>query len=91
MSNGSEEAVQSGPAVSLENPFVSAVAEQAEVGRYEATLKRGAELREKPYVAAGPANRQRQHLKGRMTVWERIEPKPERTRCARPMLRLSRC
>lgn len=72
MNNGTEEGVQKGAAVSLENPFANAVAEQAEAGRYEATLKRGAELREKPYVAAGPANRQRQHLKGRMTVWERI-------------------
>ena len=72
MNNGTEEVVQKGAAVSLENPFANAVAEQAEAGRYEATLKRGAELREKPYVAAGPANRQRQHLNGRMTVWERI-------------------
>ena len=45
MSNGSEEAVQSGPAVSLENPFSSPVTDNAELGRYEATLQRGAELR----------------------------------------------
>ena len=50
MNNGTEEGVQKGAAVSLENPFANAVAEQAEAGRYEATLKRGAELREKPYV-----------------------------------------
>ena len=72
MNNGTEEGVQKGTAVSLDNPFATAVADQAEAGRYEETLKRGAQLREKPYVAAGPANRQRQHLKGRMTVWERI-------------------
>ena len=72
MSNGSEEAVQSGSAVSLENPFSQSVTEDAELGRYEATLQRGAELRERPYVAAGTPSRQRQHLKGRMTVWERI-------------------
>ena len=46
MSNGSEEAVQTGPAVSLENPFSSPVTDNAELGRYEATLQRGAELRE---------------------------------------------
>ena len=72
MSNGSEEAVQSGPAVSLENPFSSPVTDNAELGRYEATLQRGTELRERPFVAAGTPSRQRQHLKGRMTVWERI-------------------
>ena len=43
MNNGTEEGVQKGAAVSLENPFANAVAEQAEAGRYEATLKRGAE------------------------------------------------
>ena len=48
MSNGSEEAVQSGSAVSLENPFSQAVTQDAELGRYEATLQRGAELRERP-------------------------------------------
>ena len=62
MSNGSEEAVQSGSAVSLENPFSPSVTEDAELGRYEATLQRGAELRERPYVAAGTPSRQRQHL-----------------------------
>ena len=72
MSNGSEKAVQSGPAVSLENPFSSSVTDNAELGRYEATLARGAELRARPYFAAGTPSRQRQHLKGRMTVWERI-------------------
>ena len=64
MSNGSEEAVQNGPAVSLENPFSRAVTDNAELGRYEATLQRGAELRERPYVAADTPSRQRQHLKG---------------------------
>ena len=72
MSNGSEKAVQSGSAVSLENPFSQTVTDNAELGRYEATLQRGAQLRQRPYVAAGTPSRQRQHLKGRMTVWERI-------------------
>ena len=47
MTNGTEEGVQKGMAVSLENPFGNAVAEQTNTGRYEATLKRGAELRER--------------------------------------------
>lgn len=42
-------------------------------GRYEQTLSRGAELQQRPYIAAGTANVQRQHLKNRMTVWERIK------------------
>jgi acetyl-CoA carboxylase carboxyltransferase component len=58
--------------VSLENPFTAAPVETDPAGRYEATLRRGAELREKPLMAAGSRNRLRQHLKGRMTVWERI-------------------
>ena len=58
MSNGSEEAVQSGPSVSLENPFSPAVTDNAEPGRYEATLERGAELRERPMSPRGrPADR----------------------------------
>jgi acetyl-CoA carboxylase carboxyltransferase component len=58
--------------VSLENPFTAAPVETDPAGRYEATLRRGAELRDKPLMAAGSRNRLRQHLKGRMTVWERI-------------------
>jgi len=72
MSNETEATTHRAPAISLDNPFKVASAKAPEEGRYEATLSRGAELRELPYVAAGPASRQRQHLKDRMTVWERI-------------------
>ena len=73
MSQDTEKVAASEPTVSLENPFSVAPEDAAEPGRYETTLKRGAELRNKPYVAAGTANRQRQHLKEGMTVWERIQ------------------
>ena len=72
MKNGAKEAAAAVPGVTLNNPFVTAPAAEDSVGRYEATLSRGLELRQLPYVAAGTASRHRQHLKGRMTVWERI-------------------
>ena len=72
MSNDPEAVTDSGSAISLENPFKAASVETAEAERYEATLERGAALRALPFHAAGEANRQRQHLKDRMTVWERI-------------------
>ncbi len=72
MNNGTEEVIPAGVTVSLENPFTAAPGEVEPAGRYEATLSRGAELREKPVMAAGTPNRLRQHLKGRMTVWQRI-------------------
>ena len=72
MNNGTEKGTREGVTVSLENPFTAAPVETDPAGRYEATLRRGAELREKPFMAAGSRNRLRQHLKGRMTVWERI-------------------
>ena len=71
MKNGAKEAAAV-PGATLNNPFVTAPAAEDSVGRYEATLGRGIELRQLPYIAAGTASRQRQHLKGRMTVWERI-------------------
>ena len=73
MSNDTEATTHRAPAISLDNPFKAAAETAPEEGRYEATLSRGAELRELPYVAAGTASRQRQHLKDRMTVWERIQ------------------
>ena len=73
MSNDTEATKHRAPAISLDNPFTAAAETAPEEGRYEATLSRGAELRELPYVAAGTASRQRQHLKDRMTVWERIQ------------------
>jgi len=72
MSQDTEKVAASEPTLSLENPFSVIPEDAVELGRYETTLKRGTELRKKPYVAAGTANRQRQHLKERMTVWERI-------------------
>ena len=72
MNNGTEKGTREGVTVSLENPFTAAPVETEPAGRYEATLRRGAELRDKPLMAAGSRNRLRQHLKGRMTVWERI-------------------
>ena len=41
-------------------------------GAYEATLDDAHALQERPFVSAGVNNIQRQHLKGRMTIWERI-------------------
>ena len=73
MSNDTEATKHRAPAISLDNPFTAAAETAPEEGRYEATLSRGAELRELPYVAAGTASRRRQHLKDRMTVWERIQ------------------
>jgi len=72
MNNGTEKGTREGVTVSLENPFTAAPVETDPAGRYEATLRRGAELRDKPLMAAGSRNRLRQHIKGRMTVWERI-------------------
>ncbi|MEM1188061.1 MAG: carboxyl transferase domain-containing protein [Pseudomonadota bacterium] len=65
----------------LSNPFATKKEEQFEVpgqlqsepGLFEAAMKAGAELQQRPFQAAGVRNIQRQHLKGRMTVWERIE------------------
>lgn len=59
----------------LDNPLttnaVSAPSSEA-VSRYDETLIRGAQLQARPYEAAGEKSIQRQHLKNRMTVWERI-------------------
>ena len=59
---------------SLQNPLAKAQADSAPVkeGVYDAALARGAELQRLPHEAAGESSVQRQHLKGRMTVWERI-------------------
>lgn len=42
-------------------------------GPYEDTLVEAHEITRKPFVSAGFRNIQRQHLKDRMTVWERIK------------------
>lgn len=41
-------------------------------GLYEEKLKEGYELMQRPAQAAGEKNIQKQHLKNRMTIWERI-------------------
>ncbi|MGB2272350.1 MAG: acyl-CoA carboxylase subunit beta [Pseudomonadales bacterium] len=65
---------------SLDNPFCPfkevefTVPGQAtyEPGLYEEKLKEGFDLMQRPFTAAGEANCQKQHLKNRMTIWERI-------------------
>lgn len=66
---------------SLDNPFSENNEREftvpgqvaAEPGLYEKALKDGWALQQRPYTAAGVKNIQRQHLKKRMTIWERIE------------------
>ena len=61
---------------SLKNPLFKASSskEEADIAdRYGAAIKSGNEISRLPLIAAGSKNIQRQHLKGRMTVWERIE------------------
>ncbi|MEM1113567.1 MAG: carboxyl transferase domain-containing protein [Pseudomonadota bacterium] len=69
------------PIPSLENPFAEQVDREfrvpgqlrSEPGLYEEALKHGWELQQRPFEAAGVKNTQRQHLKKRMTIWERID------------------
>ena len=73
MSEEEEQQITGGTARwSLENPFAPIDVAIEPDGRYEAALFRGAELQRRPHVAASDYNRLRQHLKDRMTVWERI-------------------
>ena len=61
---------------SLENPFAKNRDEKDELeseDRYGAATQVGEEISQLPFLAAGSKNIQRQHAKGRMTVWERIE------------------
>jgi acetyl-CoA carboxylase carboxyltransferase component len=64
-------------APALENPLATAggPAPQAvpAAGAYDQALTQAEELRLKPQTAAGPVQILRQHAKGRMTVWERID------------------
>ncbi|MAV76430.1 MAG: acetyl-CoA carboxylase carboxyltransferase subunit [Cellvibrionales bacterium] len=68
------------PKASLNNPFLKqqemefTVPGQAsyQPGLYEEKLKQGFELMQRPFKAAGETNTQKQHLKNRMTIWERI-------------------
>ena len=68
------------PIPSTSNPFAKREAVAFSVpdqvfsapGDYEKTLQDAHEIINKPFVSAGFRNIQRQHLKNRMTVWERI-------------------
>src|SRR5210317_975814 len=65
---------------SLDNPFAEKDEQEFKVpgqiastpGPYEESLKAGWELQQRPFQTAGVKNIQRQHLKNRMTIWERI-------------------
>jgi len=63
----------------LDNPLASAVAGASSeatpppLGPYDQTLTQAEDLRQRPYSAAGTLQILRQHAKGRMTVWERID------------------
>ncbi|MDH4041401.1 MAG: acetyl-CoA carboxylase carboxyltransferase subunit [Gammaproteobacteria bacterium] len=69
-----------GVIATLENPFAEQDEQAFTVpgqiastpGPYEESLKSGWELQQRPYQTAGVKNIQRQHLKNRMTIWERI-------------------
>lgn len=66
---------------SLENPFAKVQDQEFVVpgqigynpGLFEEALKAGQELIDRPRKNAGVNNIQKQHLKKRMTVWERLE------------------
>ena len=60
---------------SLDNPLApdEGGGEQVALTPYEAALAEARALRERPRVSAGTARIARQHAKGRMTIWERIE------------------
>jgi acetyl-CoA carboxylase carboxyltransferase component len=71
----------SAPYATLDNPFASSEEQRfrvpgqldTEPGLFEEAMKAGAALQQRPHRAAGVRNTQRQHLKKRMTVWERID------------------
>jgi len=60
----------------LDNPFAeqpSGADADASLPAYDRALREGEELRTRPYTAAGTMQILRQHARGRMTAWERIE------------------
>ncbi len=58
----------------LDDPLQEGAAPAAAaLGPYDQAVVAGEELRRKPYAAAGAIPTLRQHAKGRMTVWERID------------------
>ena len=70
-----------GLAPSLNNPFAPKVDVEftvpgqvaTEPGIYEEALKAGHDLQQRPRLAAGVKNIERQHQKKRMTIWDRID------------------
>lgn len=68
-------------APTLSNPFEEARDQTFSVpgqinyqpGLYEQTLQSGQDLLDRPRAAAGVVSTEKQHLKNRMTVWERLE------------------
>jgi len=75
-SKATQASTVSAPFASLSNPLAQNTSAREvpceAVLPYEKTLIRARELQAKPYLSAGERNLQRQHLKDRMTVWERI-------------------
>jgi len=66
------------PIPTLDDPLNDAprgqpAGERAPLGPYDEAIRAGEELRRRPYEASGTIPTLRQHAKGRMTVWERIE------------------
>lgn len=59
-------------APTLDDPLAPAPAKKADPTIYDAALSSGAELMQRPYLGGGVTRIERQHVKGRMTVWERI-------------------
>lgn len=58
----------------LDDPLREATATAAPAeGPYDQAVAAGEELRRRPYAASGVIPTLRQHAKGRMTVWERID------------------
>ncbi|MBI1818427.1 MAG: acetyl-CoA carboxylase carboxyltransferase subunit [Deltaproteobacteria bacterium] len=55
------------------SPAADPPTEANPTGAYDQTLLQAEELRRRPYTAAGTLQILRQHAKGRMTVWERID------------------
>ena len=70
-----ERAVAPTPVVPrLDDPLQDGAAPAAAaLGPYDQAVAAGEELRRRPYAAAGVIPTLRQHAKGRMTVWERID------------------
>ncbi len=61
----------------LQNPFAATKRRDADESQpasaYQQMLQQGEELRRRPYTFAGEAAIARQHARGRMTIWERME------------------